>query len=279
MRPFEFLEPSSLDEAIRLLGSDDPAIRPIGGGTALLLMMKSGFFRPRRLVSLRRIEQAYRSISADPDGNLRIGAMATLAEIERSPDVIRHAPVVVHALRTLSNPRTRNVATIGGHLAHADPHLDLPPVLAALDARLKIMGPQGERSIPVAALIRGYLETDLSPGEIIAEVVVPGDAGKQAVYWKYTARSADDWPALGVAAALGETSVRIVIGAATDKPTRLVAAEAALGGSRDEAALRRAAEAAAAEAKLVSDQHGTASYKKELLRVGVRRALVQAMAS
>lgn len=268
-----------MGEALRLLDGDDPAIRPIGGGTALLLMMKSGFFWPRRLVSLRRIEQGYRSISAGRDGSLRIGAMATLAEIERSPDVMRHVPVIVHALRTLSNPRTRNVATIGGHLAHADPHLDLPPVLAALDAQLKIIGPQGERTIPVATLIRGYLNTDLGPGEIIAEVTVPGDPGRRVVYWKYTARSADDWPALGIAAALSEASVRIVIGAATDKPTRLVAAEGALGASRDEAGLRRAAEAAAAEATLVSDQHGTASYKRELLRVGIRRALAQAIAS
>ena len=268
-----------MDEALRLLDSDDPAIRPIGGGTALLLMMKSGFFRPRRLVSLRRIEQPYRSISAARDGSLRIGAMTTLAEIERSADVMRHAPVIVHALRTLSNPRTRNVATIGGHLAHADPHLDLPPVLAALDSRLNIMGPQGERIIPIATLIRGYLDTELRPGEIIAEVIVPSEPGRRAVYWKYTARSADDWPALGVAAALADSSLRIVIGAATDKPTRLVAAEAALAASRDEAAFRRAAEAAAAEATLVSDQHGTASYKRELLRVGVRRALAQAVAS
>jgi aerobic carbon-monoxide dehydrogenase medium subunit len=279
MRPFEFFEPASLGEAVRLLDSDDPYIRPIGGGTALLLMMKSGFFRPRRLVSLRRIEQDYRSISAARDGSLRIGAMATLAEIERSADVLRHAPVIVHALRTLSNPRTRNVATIGGHLAHADPHLDLPPILAALDAQVKITGTRGERSIPVATLIRGYLETELRPGEIMAEVTVPGEPGRRAVYWKYTARSADDWPALGIAAAFTDAGLRIVIGAATDMPTRLMAAEAALGASRDEPGFRRAAEAAAAEAKLVSDQHGTASYKRELLRVGVRRALAQAVAS
>jgi aerobic carbon-monoxide dehydrogenase medium subunit len=279
MRPFEFFEPASLGEAVRLLDSDDPDIRPIGGGTALLLMMKSGFFRPRRLVSLRRIEQDYRGISAARDGSLRIGAMATLAEIERSADVLRHAPVIVHALRTLSNPRTRNVATIGGHLAHADPHLDLPPILAALDAQVKITGTQGERSIPVATLIRGYLETELRPGEIMAEVTVPGEPGRRAVYWKYTARSADDWPALGIAAAFTDAGLRIVIGAATDMPTRLMAAEAALGASRDEPGFRRAAEAAAAEAKLVSDQHGTASYKRELLRVGVRRALAQAVAS
>ena len=278
MRPFEFLEPTSPDEAVRLLDSDDPAVRPIGGGTALALMMKSGFFLPRRLVSLRRVGQSYRSISTGHDGMLRIGAMATLAEIERSPEVMHHAPVVVDALRTLSNVRTRNIATLGGHLAHADPHLDLPPVLAALDARVKIIGPQGERSLPVATFIRGYLQTDLRRGEIIAEVIVPGEFGRRAAYWKFTARSADDWPSLGVAAALGTGSVRIVIGSATDKPTRLAAAEAALGGGRDEASFRRAAEAAATEAKLVADQHGTASYKKELLRVGVRRALAQAAA-
>lgn len=275
MRPFELVEPREVGEAVRLLDTDDPAVRPLGGGTALMLMMKAGFLQPRRLVSLRRLDGRARRIAVDTDGTLRIGAMATLAEIGHAPEVARRAPVIVQALRTLSNVRTRNVATLGGHLAHADPHLDLPPVLTALGARLAIAGPEGERTLPVEALFRGYLETSLRRGEIIVEVAVPEAAGRRAAYLKCTARSADDWPTLGVAVALGDRDARIVVGAATETPMRLTAAEAVLGAARDAAGFARAGEAAA-ETRLVADQHGSAAYKKELLRVYVRRALAAA---
>jgi carbon-monoxide dehydrogenase medium subunit len=277
VRPFELATPRSLVEAIGLLDRDDPAVRPIGGGTALMLMMKSGLFRPQRLVSLRAIESRFRTIVADRDGTLRIGAMTTLSQIERSPEIHRHAPVIARTMRKLANTRVRNVATIGGHLAHADPHLDLPPLLVALGARLTIAGRDGERMIPIEELFRGYLETTLQYNELIAEVIVPPQAAQRSFYLKWTARSADDWPALGIAVALGEDHARVVVGAATEKPTRLAAAEVALGSVRDDRALRRAGDAAADEAMLISDQHGSAVYKKELLRVLVRRALEGAL--
>jgi carbon-monoxide dehydrogenase medium subunit len=277
VRPFELAMPRSLVEAIDLLDHDDPAVRPIGGGTALMLMMKSGLFRPQRLVSLRAIESRFKTITTDSDGTLHIGAMTTLATIERSSEIRRHAPVITRTMRRLANARVRNVATIGGHLAHADPHLDLPPLLVALGARLTIAGRDGERTIPVEDLFRGYFETTLRHNELIAEVTVPPQETQRSFYLKWTARSADDWPALGIAVALDEHHARIVVGAATEKPTRLAAAEAALGSARDEKALRRAGDAAADEAVLVSDQHGSAVYKKELLRVLVRRALEGAL--
>jgi carbon-monoxide dehydrogenase medium subunit len=285
MKPFDLVEPRSLAEAIGCLDRDDPAVRPIAGGTALMLMMKAGLFRPLRLVSLRAIEERFRRIAAEPDGGLRIGAMATLASVERSPEVARLAPVITRTLRGLANRRVRNVATIGGHLAHADPHLDLPPVLVALGARLTIAGPAGERAIPIEDLFKGYLETVLRHDEMIAELIVPPQAGRRAAYLKCTARSADDWPSLGIAVSLSaEGGVvrdsRIVIGAATETPTRLAAAEAVLRGAAiDDAILRRAGEAAAAEAAIVSDQHGSAAYKKQLLRVGLGRAARSALAA
>src|SRR5579862_240079 len=275
MRPFELVAPRSLAEAVRCLDRANTASRPIGGGTALMLMMKSGFFRPERLVSLRAVESRFRTITTGDDGALHIGAMTTLSEIEHSPLVARHAPVLTRALRTLPHVRIRNVATLGGHLAHAHPNLDLPPVLMALQARLAILGPSGERIMPVEALFRGYLETTLSPDELIGAVIVPDQRGGRAIYIKCTARSADAWPALGVAVAIGPLGARIVVGAATEKPMRLAAAEEVVNRSRDETAFRQAADAAANEAPLISDQHGSAAYKRELLRVSVRRALQQ----
>jgi len=248
-----------------------------------MLMMKMGVLRPSRLISLRAVEKRYSEIGTGPDGGLRIGALATLSSLERSPAVKNHAPVITRTLKTLANVRVRNVATVGGHLAHADPHMDLPPVLIALGASVTTVSPAGERTLPLDKLYLGYLETTLGRSELIAEVTVPAQGSRRAAYLKCTTRSADDWPALGVAVALDTDGAvireaRIVIGAATDTPTRLAKAEDVLRGARaDDAVLRRAGEAGAAEAAVIGDQHGTAAYKRELLRVYLARAVRAAL--
>jgi carbon-monoxide dehydrogenase medium subunit len=282
MTPFELVEPTSLPEALRLLDPDDPTVRPIAGGTALMLMMKAGVFRPTRLVSLRKLDARYGGI-ATREGELAIGAMTPLAAVEHSAEVARHAPVIVRTMRRLSNVRVRNVATIGGNLAHADPHMDLPPVLIALGARVRAVGPDSERDIAVEDLFAGYYETVLDKNELIAELRVPAQGKTRAAYLKCTTGSADDWPALGVAAALDADgpairSVRVVVSAATEKAMRLPAAEQVLTGATvDDKLLARAGEAAAEECETVSDIRGSAAYKRELLRVYVGRAVRQAL--
>jgi carbon-monoxide dehydrogenase medium subunit len=282
MTPFELAEPRSLREAIGLLDADDPAVRPVAGGTALMLMMKAGVFRPSRLVSLRRIEKKFSGVEAGPDGALKIGALTPLSLVERTPAVRQHAPVITETLRTLSNVRVRNVATIGGHLAHADPHMDLPPVLIALDAQVTVAGPSGERKIPVEQLFAGYFETVLARNELITELTVPAQKTRRACYLKVTTRSAHDWPALGIAISVdGDGNnirdARIVVSAATERPTRLAGAEAAARGAADDALLRRTGDAAAEEAQVVDDAHGSAAYRKQLVRVYVGRALRKAL--
>jgi carbon-monoxide dehydrogenase medium subunit len=287
MIPFELEQPATLGEAIRLLDPDDASVRPIAGGTALMLMMKAGVFRPARLVSLRAIRELC-AIEMQPDGALKIGAMTPLSVLDRDPATRAHAPVITQTLRTLSNVRVRNVATVGGHLAHADPHMDLPPVLIALGAHIEVSGPAGTRTIPVEALFAGYFETVLRRDELITAVVVPAQKGRRAVYLKCTTRAVHDWPALGVAisldldgAAVRDASVRdarIVISAATEKPVRLPGAEAAIRGGAldDEAVLRRVGDSAADEAQTITDGQGSAAYKRQLVRVYVRRALTAA---
>ena len=279
MTPFDLVEPASLKEAIALIDPDDPDVRPIAGGTALMLMMKAGVFRPRRLVSLRKMGDGFSSITATASGDLRIGAMTPLSAVEHSLDVLRHAPVIVRTMRRLANVRVRNVATVGGALAHADPHMDLPPVLIALGASVSVVGMSGERTIPVEDLLTGYYETALARNELITELRIPAPGATRAVYFKVTAGSADDWPALGVAVALTAEgshvkSARIVVSAATAKATRLKAAEQALiGADVNEKTLQKVAEAAAAEADIIADLRGSASYKRELLRVYTARAV------
>jgi carbon-monoxide dehydrogenase medium subunit len=181
--------------------------------------------------------------------------MVTLRALEKSADVRKGWPVIARTLRTLSNVRVRNVATVGGHLAHADPHMDLPPLLSALGASVTIAGPRGERNSPVEALYAGYLENTLAPGELITALQVPPLAGRGAAYLKCTTRSADDWPALGVAVVLEGERPTIFVSAATDKPTRFSSVEALA---------------------IESDLHGSAAYKQQLVRVYVKRAIQQA---
>src|SRR5256886_16390634 len=198
--PFELAEPRSLREAIASLDAKDPSVRPISGGTALMLMMKAGVLRRSGLVSLGKVGLG--GIQTGPGGELRVGAMTSLRTIEKSDVVRRGWPVIARTLRTLSNVRVRNVATVGGHLAHADPHMDLPPVLSTLGARVTIAGAAGERSVPVEELSTGYLETSLRLNELITLLEVPPLGGRSAAYLKCTTRSADDWPAGGVAGSL-----------------------------------------------------------------------------
>jgi len=280
LSPFELAEPRSLREAIGLLDPQDAAVRPISGGTALMLMMKAGVLRPKRLVSLAKLGLA--GIETGPGGELRVGAMTCLRTIERSEIVRRGWPVIVRTLRTLSNVRVRNVATLGGHLAHADPHMDLPPLLAALGARVTLEGAKGKRTVPAEELSTGYLETSVRRDELITQVEVPALGSRRAAYLKCTTRSADDWPALGIAVSLSEKGqmvqeVSIVMSAATDRPTRLAAAEKILRGQRiDERLLKQAGEAAAKEVQIEGDLHGSAAYKKQLLRVYLARAVHEA---
>jgi len=289
MKSFDLIEPATLDEAVALLDPEDPGVRAIAGATALMLLMKARLFQPVRLISLRRLTGALRGVRVAErrgaeSGGLRIGAMTTLSELERSPLVRAAVPVMSRALRTLSNVRIRNVATLGGHLAHGDPHMDLPPILMTLGARVRAVSQRGERWIDMNDFAIGYYQTAIARDELIAEVEVPAQpAGVCAWYAKFTALSADDWPAVGVAvwycANAGRIAeARIAVSAATDRPVRVAGAEAALvGASTTPAVFARAADAAADEVDPLTDIRGSAAYKREMVRVHVRRALERAL--
>lgn len=279
MTPFEILEPRSLREASSLLEAADSSVRPISGGTALMLMMKAGVFRPRRLISLRSAEPQYSEIKFGSDGGVSIGALVTLSMLELSRELQRRLPVITYSMRDLSNVRVRNVATVGGCLAHGDPHMDLPPILIALGASVRVIGPQGERIIAVAELIIGYYETQLAKNELIAEVMIPPQNGKRAIYLKCTTRAAHDWPALGVAVSVsgdrdGVKEANVVISAATERAMRAEKASAVLVGQPpSDKLLQEAGEAACSEIDLIGDAQGSVPYKRQLVCVYLQRAL------
>jgi aerobic carbon-monoxide dehydrogenase medium subunit len=280
MSDLEYIEPNSLEGVFALLDPDDPAVRPIGGGTALMLMMKAGMYKPRRLVSLRQIGNRFDSFAQTADGSaFRIGALTTFAQLEHSLEIRAHFPVISQAMKTLANVRVRNVATVGGNIAHADPHLDLPPIWVALDATALIVKSGAERVIPVEEIFAGYYETTISNDELVAEIEVPIRPGWYSRYVKVTTRAAHDWPALGLTLSLDfeDTRVRdlrLVLSAAIDRPVRLLQAEGALRGEQiNDASLKRAVEACLGEVEIESDSRGSSDYKRHLLAIHLRRAV------
>jgi carbon-monoxide dehydrogenase medium subunit len=279
MADFAIQEPQSLDEAVRLLSDADETVRPIAGATGLSLLMRYGFFEPARLVSLRRLPSELTRIEEHRDGALVLGALATMRDLERSAAVAERAPMMLDALRRLSSVRVRNVATVGGCLAHGHPQMDLPPVFIALDARVRARSATGERWIAAQDLITGYYQTVLTTGELITEVEIPAQHGAQGRYRKVTGRAFEDCPILGLAVRCRLAhdrmeDVRIAVGAVGDCAQRVPAAEIPLNGAQPTGAtLVHAAEQAAESIDCHSDPGASEDYRRALLRVHLLRVL------
>jgi carbon-monoxide dehydrogenase medium subunit len=280
LTPFTLVEPESLSDALAAIARLDGEARVISGGTALVSMIRLGLIKPDHLVSLHRIP-GMAQIRADGSA-LELGAMATLADVERSRAVREGWPLIAEAVRRVATPAIRTSGTIGGNLAYAEAASDPAPALLCLDAEVRLAGPGGARTVPIRRFFRGFYEAALEPGEIVAAVRVPRPpAGSRGGYVKFTSRSAEDKPLVGVAAlvvldAAGRCQdVRIGLGGAAPTPIRAQRAEGALLGTplTDDAA-RAAAEAAAEEAEPLSDLMGSADYRREMIRVWVRRLLV-----
>jgi carbon-monoxide dehydrogenase medium subunit len=280
---FEVDRPAVLEEALDLLDPEDIAVRPIAGGTALMLRIRAAEISARRLVSLRRLRPQLAGIEVRGNGCLSIGALTTHSEIEHSELVRDRCPVLAQALRILANVRVRNEATLGGNLALADPHMDVPGVLVALGARVRAASQRGVRWLDLADLASGAFATVLTRDELLVEVEVPAQP-QRAAYAKCTSLSSGhDWPAVGIAVVfdLADGSLdapRVAVCGAEDRPRRLTDVEALLSEQEPSLELVKAAqEAAAAEADPVSDVRGSAPFKRELVRAYTGRALTSAL--
>ncbi len=280
LHPFGLVEPESLSEAVDAITRLDGEARLVAGGTALVPMIRLGLVKPDRLVSLHRLRDLA-EIRVD-DTALVLGAMATHADIERSRAVRDGWPLLAEAVRRVATPAIRTSGTIGGNLAYAESASDPAPALLCHDAEVRLAGPRGSRTVPIARFFRGFYEAALEPGEIVTAVRIPAPpAGARGGYIKFTSRSAEDKPLVGVAAlivldASGRCSdARLALGGAAPTPIRARAAESALRGEAlTDAVARAAAEAAARDAEPLSDLMGSAGYRREMIRVWVRRLLV-----
>ena len=268
---FDYTAPESLDEAIEALAQGGEDAKLLAGGHSLIPLMKMRLAAPSLLVDLRKLAPEMRGVTR-ANGEFRIGALTTHAQVSQSPEL----GVAAHAAGKIADQQVRNRGTIGGSLAHGDAASDMPAVLLAAEGSVVARGPNGEREIPASELFVDFLTTALADDEVVTEVRLPAMDGWRFAYEKFT-RRAEDWAMVGVCALVkGDfEDVRIAFTNMATTPLRAAAAEDALRG-QGSGAIGQAADAAAEGTDPPSDLNASADYKRHLARVLTRRALEKA---
>jgi aerobic carbon-monoxide dehydrogenase medium subunit len=282
MRRFEILEPKSIQEACGIL-SEKEDVKLIAGGTALLILIKQGLFVPKTLVNLKKIKEAG-EITYSPTAGLRVGGLATIYDVENALAVRQHYPLLAQACHVVANIRIRNMATIGGNLAHADYQSDPPAALVALNASVELTNRNRVRKAKLAEFLLGSYETALEPDELLTALLVPPPPpDSRCTYIKFTTRSSEDRPCAGVAAWVRCSKgiceeARVVVGAVSPAPV-VVADEARVQGKKLTSDLiGEIAQRAGDLVDPIEDLRGTVDYKRHLVKVLVRRALTGCVA-
>jgi aerobic carbon-monoxide dehydrogenase medium subunit len=276
---FDYIRPSSLDEAVRALADAGDDAKVIAGGQSLLPLLRLRLANPELLVDVGGLDEL-RGVTDEGD-SLLIGARTTHYQLVNDPLIAEHCGLITETAATVADPAVRHRGTLGGSLAHGDPAGDLPAVVLALDATLIARGPGGDRDIPAADFFVDYLTTALEPAEILTGVRVPKLPGWGHHYEKFH-RTAQAWATVGVAALVQRSNgqvanARIGLTNMGPVPVRASAAEAAAAGaqaSRD--ALQAAASAADEGTEPPGDLHGAPDYRRHLARVLTGRALAAA---
>ncbi len=280
MRPFEYVSPATVDEAVGVLREHGAEAKVLAGGQSLLPLLNYRLARPRVVVDindlpLSRIDQH--------DGRLRLGALVRHHALIESPVVARACPLLAEAASLVGNVRVRSLGTVGGSHAHADPAAELAMAMVALGARLTVHGPSGTRTLDSDRFFTGYLTTALAADELLADIDVPVTNGSGWAVEEFS-RRAGDFAIVAVAAlvaidARGHVAdVRIALGGVGPSPWRAARAEEALGGHEPTSdRLERAATAARESADPASDAFVSAAYRRHLAGVLTRRALARAV--
>jgi carbon-monoxide dehydrogenase medium subunit len=283
VQEFEYDAPTSVPEAVRLLGADAEGVRVLSGGTDLLVQLRAGTRRVRRLVDVKRIAELG-TLVCDAERGLRLGAAVPCWRIAEDTAAARLYPGLVEAACLIGSAQIQSRATVGGNLCNGSPAADTTPALIALGAEAVIEGPSGRRTVPVATFVTAPGRTVLAPGDLLVELRVPPPQGRSAdAYQRFIPRNEMDIAVVGVGAAItlgdgGEcVAARIVLGAVGPTPIVAEAAAAALVGFRlDAAVLGRAAEAARAAARPITDMRAPAEFRREIVGVLVGRVVAEA---
>lgn len=281
--PLEMYQPTTLQEASRLLKDKGAGGRLLAGGTDLVIAIKEKGLIPKYVVDLKKVP-GLSGIRENADGSITIGALTTMREIETDSLLNKKYPFLCQSAAEVGSIQIRNRATVGGNMANATPSADVAPSLIALNATARIVGAGGERIVALEEFFRGPGQTIMSPAEILTEIIIP-KTSPQLVgeYIKFSPRDMMDLAYVGVAVAYIITSdkrcsgVRIVLGAVAPTPLRARNAEALLEGQllTEELAAKVGAEAAQ-ESKPISDVRSSADYRRAMVGAMTKRALLNA---
>lgn len=270
--PFDYKRASSAAEAIALVGEHGDDAKFLAGGHSLLPLMKLRLAQPAVLIDIARITDL--SYIRDEGSYIAIGALTRHMDVEKSPIVLQHLPLLANAASHVGDPQVRHRGTIGGSIAHADSASDLPATTLALGATYIAQGPNGSREIPAAEFYKGFLESALAPDEMLTEIRVPKMNGATWGFQKFN-RRAQDWAIVGVAAWKRGTESGVALVNMGSVPVLATSVSKAIASG---ASISEAAELAAAEAEPQSDLNASAEYRVHLAKVLVRRALESANA-
>lgn len=282
--PFDYQAPTTVSEALALLGKN-PEAKILAGGQSLIPMMRFRLASPAMLVDLNRIsELAY---IKEGEGWLRIGAMTRETDLDRSDLIAKKYPLLADTTHVVADPLVRNLSTLGGNLAHADPANDHPATMIAYRAQIVARGPKGERTIPATEFFKGPFETALAANELLTEVRIPAPGKNSGGAYVKLERKVGDFATAAVAAqiSLAKDGTIEQAGLALTNvgptPIHASAAEQSLKGKKpDDAVLRQAAELAAKAAQPDGDARGSEEYKRAMVKTlsvrALRRAVVRA---
>ena len=280
MRRFDLVLPRSVDDCLKVLSERAGDTKLVAGGTDLLPQMKNGVVKPARVVDLSGIP-ALRTIQNG--AGLRIGAAVTARALELDPKVRAGYAAIAEGGALVGSVQVRNLATVGGNLCNAAQSADMAPPLVALDAEAVIAGPKGQRRVPLADFFTGVRKTVVAPDEMLIELVVPAPGAQSGGnYIRHTPRRELDIAVVGVASQITLangvcSNVRIALASVAPTPVRATAAENALTGQAlTPALIERAAALSVEAAKPISDQRGSADFRRHLVRVLTQRTLTTA---
>ena len=281
MKNFVYYEPENIVQALEKKVSSGNKAQFLAGGTDLLVRMKRGLLAPTHVINLKSIT-GLKEIHADNELKmLRIGSLVTLAEVESSPIVAKYCPLLVDTVSKMASPQIRSIATLGGNICSASPAADTAPVLLAQDSLVKVESMDVGRTVPIKEFFVGPGQTIIKENELLGEVLIPwASPNSAASYIKYGVRKSLEIAMVGVAACLNlqengcVEKARIALGAVAPTPIRAFAAESLLQGKKlNGSVIEEAINTSASEAKPISDHRGSATYRKEMVKVLVRRAI------
>ena len=283
VRRFHLALPRSIEDCLKLLAERGPEAKLVAGGTDLLPQMKNGLIKPAAVIDLSGVADL-RVLRREDGAGLRVGASVAAREIELDPYTRSAYPALAESGALVGSVQIRNLATVGGNLCNAAPSADMAPPLMALEAEAVVAGPRGRRRVPMADFFTGVRRTVLAPDELLVELIVPAPGPRSGgQYLRHTPRRELDIAVVGVASQVTLSDgvcrkARIALAAVAPTPIRATAAERALEGQPLTAQqIARAAQLAVEAARPISDQRGSADFRRHLVGVLTRRTLTTAL--